>query len=211
MKKLILLFALALSAFLSQAQTATLKAGDNAPEFKLKNVDNKEVSFASYPKAKGFIVVFTCNTCPYAVAYEQRIIDLDKKFRSQGYPVIAINPNDPEASKADAFNKMQDLAKEKKYPFPYLFDAGQKVTDEYGAKHTPHLFIVSKTAKGNIVEYVGAIDNDPEGTKTEKIKYAEDAIAALKSNQKPAITATKEIGCTVKRKEKKIGYNKSAF
>lgn len=202
MKKIILLLALAFSAFLSQAQTTTLKAGDTAPDFKLKNVNNKEVSFASFPKAKGFIIVFTCNTCPYAVGYEQRIIDLDKKFSSQGYPVIAINPNDPEASKADAFNKMQDLAKEKKYPFPYLFDAGQKVTDQYGAKHTSHIFIVSKTAKGNVVEYVGAIDNDPEGTKTEKIKYAEDAIAALKSNQKPAVTQTKEIGCTVKRKAK---------
>ncbi|PIF29880.1 peroxiredoxin [Flavobacterium sp. 9] len=186
---------------LSQAQT-TLKAGDTAPDFKLKNVDGKEVSFGSFPKAKGFIVVFTCNTCPYAVAYEQRIIELDKKFKSQGYPVIAINPNDPEASKADSFDKMQDLAKDKKYPFPYLFDAGQKITDEYGAKHTPHLFIVSKSAKGNVVEYVGAIDNDPEGTKTEKTKYAEDVIASLKSNQKPAITQTKEIGCTVKRKAK---------
>lgn len=187
---------------LSQAQTATLKAGQTAPDFKLKNVDGKEVSFASYPKAKGFIVVFTCNTCPYAVAYEQRIIELDKKFKSQGYPVIAINPNDPEASKADSFDKMQQLAKDKKYPFPYLFDQGQLVTDQYGAKHTPHLFIVSKTAKGNVVEYVGAIDNDPEGTKTEKTKYAEDVIASLKSNQKPAITETKEIGCTVKRKAK---------
>lgn len=202
MKKVILLLALAFSAFIAQAQTATLKAGDTAPDFKLKNVNNKEVSFASFPKAKGFIVVFTCNTCPYAVGYEQRIIDLDKKFSSQGYPVIAINPNDPEASKADAFDKMQDLAKQKKYPFPYLFDAGQKVTDAYGAKHTPHIFIVSKTSKGNVIEYVGAIDNDPEGTKPEKIKYAEDAIAALKSNQKPAVTQTKEIGCSVKRKAK---------
>ena len=202
MKKIILLLALAFSAFIAQAQTATLKAGDTAPDFKLKNVNNKEVSFASFPKAKGFIIVFTCNTCPYAVGYEQRIIDLDKKFSSQGYPVIAINPNDPEASKADAFDKMQDLAKSKKYPFPYLFDAGQKVTDAYGAKHTPHIFIVSKTAKGNVIEYVGAIDNDPEGTKAEKIKYAEDAIAALKSNQKPAVTQTKEIGCSVKRKAK---------
>ncbi|KIO50873.1 thioredoxin family protein [Flavobacterium hibernum] len=202
MKKIILLLVLAFSAFIAQAQTATLKAGDTAPDFKLKNVNNKEVSFASFPKAKGFIVVFTCNTCPYAVGYEQRIIDLDKKFSSQGYPVIAINPNDPEASKADAFDKMQDLAKQKKYPFPYLFDAGQKVTDAYGAKHTPHIFIVSKTSKGNVIEYVGAIDNDPEGTKAEKIKYAEDVIAALKSNQKPAVTQTKEIGCSVKRKAK---------
>jgi peroxiredoxin len=193
---------LVFSILFAQAQTATLKAGQTAPEFKLKNVDGKEVSFASYPKAKGFIVVFTCNTCPYAVAYEKRIIELDKKFKPQGYPVIAINPNDPEASKADAYDKMQQLAKDKKYPFPYLFDQGQVVTDQYGAKHTPHLFIVSKTTKGNIVEYVGAIDNDPEGTKTEKTKYAEDVIGALKSNQKPAITETKEIGCTVKRKAK---------
>lgn len=187
---------------LSQAQSTTLKAGETAPDFKLKNVDGKEVSFASFPKAKGYIVVFTCNTCPYAVAYEQRIIELDKKFKAQGYPVIAINPNDPEASKADSFEKMQELAKDKKYPFPYLFDAGQKVTDQYGAKRTPHLFIVSKTDKGNVVEYVGAIDSDPEGTKTEKTKYAEDVIAALKSNKKPAVTQTKEIGCTVKRKAK---------
>ncbi|MEG0850510.1 thioredoxin family protein [Flavobacterium plurextorum] len=202
MKKIILLLMLAFSAFLAQAQTTTLKAGDTAPDFKLKNVDNKDVSFASFPKAKGYIVVFTCNTCPYAVGYEQRIIDLDKKFKPQGYPVIAINPNDPEASKADTFDKMQDLAKEKKYPFPYLLDPGQKITDEYGAKRTPHIFIVSKTAKGNVVEYVGAIDNDPEGTKADKVKYAEDVIAALKSNQKPAVTQTKEIGCTVKRKAK---------
>ncbi|MCC9019655.1 thioredoxin family protein [Flavobacterium tructae] len=187
---------------LSQAQSTTLKAGETAPDFKLKNVDGKEVSFASFPKAKGYIVVFTCNTCPYAVAYEQRIIELDKKFKAQGYPVIAINPNDPEASKADSFDKMQELAKDKKYPFPYLFDAGQKVTDQYGAKRTPHLFIVSKTDKGNVVEYVGAIDSDPEGTKTEKTKYAEEVIAALKSNKKPAVTQTKEIGCTVKRKAK---------
>lgn len=202
MKKIILLVMLAFSAFLSQAQNATLKAGDTAPDFKLKNVDGKEVSFASFPKAKGYIVVFTCNTCPYAVGYEQRIIDLDAKFRPQGYPVIAINPNDPEASKSDTFDKMQELAKNKKYPFPYLFDAGQKVTDQYGAKRTPHLFIVSKTAKGNVVEYVGAIDNDPEGKNPQKIKYAEDVIASLKSNQKPTITQTKEIGCTVKRKAK---------
>lgn len=201
MKKYITIM-LVFTAILSQAQSKTLKAGETAPDFKLKNVDNKDISFESYPKAKGFIVVFTCNTCPYAKAYEQRIIDLDKKFKPEGYPVIAINPNDPEASKADTFEKMQDLAKEKKYAFPYLFDQGQVVTDQYGAKHTPHLFVVSKTAKGTVVEYTGAIDNDPEGTKTEKTKYVEEVIASLKNNQKPAVTETKEIGCTVKRKAK---------
>jgi peroxiredoxin len=201
MKKYITLL-LVFTAILSQAQSKTLKAGETAPDFKLKNVDNKEISFESYPKAKGFIVVFTCNTCPYAKAYEQRILELDAKFKSQGYPVIAINPNDPEASKADTFDKMQDLAKEKKYSFPYLFDHGQVVTDQYGAKHTPHLFVVSKTEKGAVVEYTGAIDNDPEGTKSEKTKYVEEVVASLLNNKKPAITETKEIGCTVKRKTK---------
>jgi len=201
MKKYITLL-LVFTAILSQAQSKTLKSGETAPDFKLKNVDNKEISFESYPKAKGFIVVFTCNTCPYAKAYEQRILELDAKFKSQGYPVIAINPNDPEASKADTFDKMQDLAKEKKYSFPYLFDQGQVVTDQYGAKHTPHLFVVSKTEKGAVVEYTGAIDNDPEGTKSEKTKYVEEVVASLLNNKKPAITETKEIGCTVKRKTK---------
>jgi peroxiredoxin len=199
MKKYISIM-LIFTAFFSQAQSNTLKAGEAAPDFKLKNVDNKEISFASYPDAKGFIVVFTCNTCPYAIGYEQRILELDKKFRPQGYPVIAINPNDPEASPADTFELMQEHAKEKNYTFPYLFDAGQVVTDQYGAKRTPHLFIVSKTKKGAVVEYTGAIDNDPEGNKEDKIKYVEDVIASLKNNQKPKLTVTKEIGCTVKRK-----------
>jgi len=201
MKKCITVL-LIFTALFSQAQNNTLQAGQAAPDFKLKNVDNKEVSFSNYPDAKGFIVIFTCNTCPYAIGYEQRIIDLDKKFKPQGYPVIAINPNDPEASKADTFDKMQALAKEKKYTFPYLFDQGQLVTDQYGAKRTPHLFIVSKTEKGTIVEYTGAIDNDPEGNNKERIKYVEDVIASLKNNQKPTLTVTKEIGCTIKRKAK---------
>ncbi|PAM91567.1 thioredoxin family protein [Flavobacterium sp. IR1] len=190
------------SVLIAQAQSKTLKAGEAAPDFKLKNVDNKEVSFANFPDAKGFIVVFTCNTCPYAIGYEKRIIELNAKFKPQGYPVIAINPNDPEASKADTFVKMQELAKAKKYAFPYLFDPGQVVTDQYGAKHTPHLFVVSKSKTGTTIEYTGAIDNDPEGLKADKTKYVEDVITALKNNQKPAITETKEIGCTVKRKAK---------
>ena len=190
------------SVLIAQAQSKTLKAGEAAPDFKLKNVDNKEVSFANFPDAKGFIVVFTCNTCPYAIGYEKRIIELNTKFKPQGYPVIAINPNDPEASKADTFVKMQELAKAKKYAFPYLFDPGQVITDQYGAKHTPHLFVVSKSKTGTVIEYTGAIDNDPEGLKADKTKYVEDVITALKNNQKPAITETKEIGCTVKRKAK---------
>jgi hypothetical protein len=96
---------------------------------------------------------------------------------------------------------MQELAKEKKYAFPYLFDNGQTITNLYGAKNTPHLFVVSKTTKGYIIEYTGAMDNDPEETNATRTNYVEQVITSLSNNEKPAITSTKAIGCTVKRKK----------
>lgn len=182
------------------ASSQTLTPGQKAPDFNLKNVDGKEVSFKNYPDAKGYIVVFTCNTCPYAKAYEKRIMALDKKYAPLGYPVIAINPNDPEASPADSYDKMQELAKSKNYSFPYLFDAGQVTTDAYGAKATPHIFLVAKTKEGNIVKYTGAVDNDTEDSDAGKTKYVEQVIAALMKNETPPFTVTRAIGCTVKRK-----------
>ena len=188
-----------LAGLFANAQFNTIAVGEAAPAFTLKNVDNKEISFAGYPKAKGFIVIFTCNTCPVSKAYEQRIIDLDKKYAPLGYPVIAINPNDPDASPGDSFEKMKELAKAKKYTFPYLFDAGQEITNLYGARVTPHVFIISKTPKGNIVEYTGAIDNDTREKEASPAKYVEQVLASLSKNEKPAVTVTKAIGCTVKR------------
>ena len=93
------------------------KVGDKATDFKLKNVDDKMVSMAEYKDAKGIIVVFTCNHCPFAKKYESRIMGLDAKFKSKGYPVIAISPNDPTVVPEDSFENMQKLAKEKKYSF----------------------------------------------------------------------------------------------
>ena len=199
MKKIIVVI-FAFLCFFTNAQITTLAPGKAAPGFNLINVDSKEVSFDNYPKAKGFILVFTCNTCPYAKAYEQRIIYLNNKYVSQGYPVIAINPNDPEISGGDSFDKMKELAKAKNYTFPYLFDKGQVATNLYGAKNTPHLFVVSKTTNGNMIQYTGAIDNDPENADPNKIKYVEQVITSLINNEKPTVTVTKAIGCTVKRK-----------
>jgi peroxiredoxin len=184
----------------SNAQITTITPGQSAPDFSLKNVDNKFVGFKDYSSAKGFIVVFTCNTCPVAKAYEQRIIALDKKYASLGFPVIAINPNDPSVSPGDGFAQMQERAKDKQYPFPYLYDESQKITNLYGARNTPHVFLVKKTAAGPIVEYSGAIDNDPEESKSNRTRFLEQAIDALLHDQKPPVTVTKAIGCTVKRK-----------
>ena len=124
MRKIILIFSIALLS-VTTAFSQGYKVGDKAADFKLKNVDGKLVSLSNYSSAKGFVVVFTCNHCPYAQAYQDRIIALDNKFKSQGFPVIAINSNDPAISADDSYDKMVLRAKEKNYPFPYLFDETQ--------------------------------------------------------------------------------------
>lgn len=172
--------------------------GDIATDFSLKNVDGKMVSLSDYKNAKGFIVVFTCNHCPYAVAYEDRIIALDRQFASKGYPVIAINPNNPVKQPADGFSEMQVRAREKGFTFPYLFDDGQKIYPQYGATKTPHVYVLQKTAKGNEVKYIGAIDDNYEDASAVKVKYVEDAVHALLSGKDIAVKQTKAIGCSIK-------------
>ncbi len=177
------------------------KAGDAARDFKLKNVDGKEVSLASYKNTKGFIVVFTCNHCPFSKAYEQRIIELDKKYAALGFPVIAINPNDKTVEPEDAFDNMVVRAKEKKYPFPYLYDETQEIAKAYGATRTPHVFVLQKTAKANIVKYVGAIDDNADEPDAVKSKYVEDAVNALLKRKEVTVSSTKAIGCSIKWKK----------
>ncbi|HLN94854.1 MAG TPA: thioredoxin family protein [Flavobacterium sp.] len=172
--------------------------GDVATDFKLKNIDGKKVALADFKEAKGFIVVFTCNHCPYAVAYEDRIIALDKMFRAKGYPVIAINPNNPAKQKEDSFELMQVRAKEKGFTFPYLFDEGQTIYPQYGATKTPHVYVLEKTAKGNIVRYIGAIDDNYEDASAVKVRYVENAVNALLSGRDIEVKQTKAIGCSIK-------------
>ncbi|MCW3119343.1 MAG: resA 8 [Chitinophagaceae bacterium] len=183
------------------AQNPTITPGKAAPFIKLKNFDNRIVSFNDYPTAKGFIIIFISNTCPYSKAYEQRIIDLNKKYAPLEFPVIAVNSNDPEVSPGDSFIKMQEHAKAKHYGFAYLSDEKQVVADLYGARSTPHVFIISKKDSDYTVEYTGAIDNDTQNKNPHKIKYAEEALSAILNNQKPAITVTKAISCSISRKK----------
>jgi thiol-disulfide isomerase/thioredoxin len=156
------------------------------------------VSLADYNDAKGFIVIFTCNHCPYSVAYEDRIIALDKKYKSKGYPVIAINPNNPEISKGDDFASMQVRAKEKGFTFPYLMDEGQLIYPQYGATRTPHVFLLNKENNDLIVEYIGAIDNNFQDASAVTEPYVENAVDALLNNEKPSPNFTKAIGCSIK-------------
>lgn len=200
MKTIKIFGAAVLVAFISAFTVTTggYKVGDIATDFSLKNVDNKKISLKDIKNAKGYIVVFTCNHCPYAVAYEDRIIALDKKYSKLGYPVVAINPNNPEKQKDDSFAKMQQRAKEKKFSFPYLLDEGQKIYPQYGATKTPHVYLLQKTAKGNVVKYIGAIDDNYEDAAAVKQKYVENAVDALLKNKEVSVKETKAIGCSIK-------------
>lgn len=174
------------------------KIGDIATDFSLKNVDDKMVSLADYKDAKGFIVIFTCNHCPYSVAYEDRIIALDKEYKTKGYPVIAINPNNPASYPSDDFENMKIRAKEKGFTFPYLLDDGQKIFPQYGATKTPHVFILEKSEKGNVVQYIGAIDNNYQDASKADDTYVTKAINALLEGKEVAVKETKAIGCSIK-------------
>ncbi len=175
--------------------------GDTARDFKLKNVDGKMVSLADYGAARGFIVIFTCNTCPYAKLYEKRIIALDAKYKAKGYPVIAIQPNDGVLSSGDSFEQMVANAQKKGFTFPYLLDETQEIARTYGATRTPHVYLLNKEQGKLKVAYIGAIDNNHKDEEAADKKYVEDAVDALLGGRKAPTTFTKAIGCGIKWKE----------
>jgi len=176
------------------------KVGDVATGFNLKNVDGKMVSPESFKNAKGLIVVFTCNECPFAKAYEDRLIELDKKYKSKGFPVVAINPNDPTVQPSDTYENMVKKAKDKNFSFPYLYDPGRTISAVYGATNTPHVYLLSMNNNKLTVEYIGAIDdNSGDASKVTK-PYLSNAIDALLAGKKPEPSFTKAIGCGVKKR-----------
>ncbi|WP_310396355.1 thioredoxin family protein [Hymenobacter sp.] len=192
-----LCFALMLSSFSARPTAEGYKVGDKVADFKLKNVDGKMVSLADNKAAKGYIVVFTCNTCPYAKAYESRIVDLNKKYAPQGFPVVAINPNDPIVAPGDSYAAMQT----KKYAFPYLLDESQQVARMYGATRTPHLYVLTRKGNDFVVSYIGAIDDNSEDASAVKTRYVENAMTEIMAGKSPSTSATKAIGCTIKWKQ----------
>jgi peroxiredoxin len=198
MKKAILSTMLALAAVL--LVNAGLKPGDDATAFTLKNVDGKSVSLSDYNDQKGVILVFTCNPCPFAKAYEQRIIKLHNTYADKGFPVVAINPNDVDLSPDDSMEKMKARADEKNYPFVYLKDESQEVYKSYGASKTPHIYLLQKKGDKFKVVYVGAIDDNAMEEASVTKWYVADAIAALNSGSKPKPSTTKAVGCTIKTK-----------
>lgn len=175
--------------------------GDKVRDFKLKNVNGKMVSLSDFKDAKGFIIVFTCNHCPFSKAYEERLVELDKKYASQGYPVIAINPNDKSIVPEDSYDNMITNAKEKGFTFPYLYDELQETAKAYGATRTPHVYVLQKSQKDMIVKYVGAIDDNSDDASAVIKRYLENAVNELISGKKVSVPFTKAIGCSIKWKK----------
>ena len=200
MKKVKLLGIIGLMAVLTSGSPLRYEIGDAVADFKLKNVDGKMVALSDYTAAKGAIIIFDCNTCPYSRAYNDRIIGLNKKYSEKGFPVIAINPNDPQMSPGDSYEEMVSRAKEKKYDFPYLMDESQVVARSFGATNTPHVFVLQKNGSDFKVAYIGTIDNNSRDASSASKKYVEDAVDALLARQAVPTKTTKAIGCGIKWK-----------
>ena len=187
------------TAFVSNHPTG-YEVGDEVVDFKLKNIDGKLMSLSALEKAEGVIVVFTCNTCPFSIAYEDRIVALDKKYKNVGYPVVAINPNDVVKKPGDSFENMKKRAEEKGFTFPYLYDETQEVAKQFGATRTPHVYILKKEDKSLKVAYIGAIDNNSRDAEKVTERYVENALNDLLSGKSPSLNNTKAIGCSIKWK-----------
>lgn len=195
--KILLTLVLLTTALYAAAQ---LKVGDKAPDFNLKNIDHQMVALTDYADQKGVVVAFTCNHCPYAKLYEQRLIEIQSAYGTKGFPVVAINPNDPDLVPDDSFEKMVSNAREKGFNFPYLVD-DQTVFKQYGATRTPHIFLLKREGEGFKVAYIGAIDDNPQNADDVQDAYLAQAINALLKGENPAITETKAVGCSIKFKK----------
>lgn len=189
-----------LNFFLVTSFAQGYQVGSAASDFKLKNIDGKMVSLSDFKEAKGFVVIFTCNHCPYAKAYENRIIELDHKYRTKGFPVVAISSNDANLNEEDSYENMVKRSQEKNYTFPYLYDETQEVCKIYGAKKTPHTYLLQKTTSGLIVSYIGAIDDNFQDETMVKHPYLATAIESLLTGKKPDPNTTKAVGCSIKHR-----------
>ncbi len=177
------------------AAEAALKVGDKAPDWKdLPGVDGKDHSLSDYADAKALVVVFTCNHCPVAVAYEDRMIEFQKNYTDRGVQMVAICVNDRDADRLD---KMKERAEEKGFNFPYLYDESQKSAKEYGATCTPHFFVLNGDRE---VVYMGAMDDNNKADKVEE-QWLRDAVDAALEGKEPAKTATRQRGCSIKWKK----------
>jgi peroxiredoxin len=197
----IALFALAGVTVQAQETATPLALGSAIPmaDAKLKNVDGKDITIANVKGKKGTLVVFTCNACPWAKAWETRIVELGNTWAPKGIGMIAINPNDPSANREDGYDVMKSRAKQRGMKFPYVVDATSDLARAFGATRTPEVFLFDAEDK---LVYHGAVDDN--GREPDKVseRYLADALTAVSSGKEIAVAETKAMGCTIKFRKK---------
>ena len=194
---------LSLAAFAAD-NPVTLALGSSAPDFDLQGVDRRNWKLKDFADAKALIVLFTCNHCPTAQYYEERVKQIVNDYRSRGVALVAISPNDPKSVRldelgwtdlSDTFEEMKLRAKDREYNYPYLYDGDvETVSKAYGPVATPHVFVFDTARK---LRYAGAIDDSERVAKVTK-HYLRDALDAMLAGKEPAVGQTKVVGCSVK-------------
>ena len=170
-------------------------------QFELPNAANGILfSLDSFPGAKAVVVVFTCNHCPYAVAYEERLIQFAREYAPQQVPLIAICPNDAKQYPQDSFENMKVRVEAKGFNFPYLHDEDQSVATAYGAERTPHAYVLQKGINGWEVVYQGSWDDNYQDAANVTRKYVEETVQNLMEGKHKRIENTKPVGCSIKWK-----------
>jgi peroxiredoxin len=197
-KKVVLFFILLISFYgykVNDDNPVSL-TGNTVNDFSLLNTDNRYVSLSDYSGAKGFIVVFTCNHCPFAKLYTQRLNDLNSKYKTLGVPLLAINPMDTLAYQEESFALMQNKAANENFNFPYLQDGEQSAGKNFGAAHTPQAFVLWKENDKWIIKYSGAIDDN--GQNPEKaVSFVSAALDELLESKPVSIPQTQSFGCKI--------------
>lgn len=174
-----------------------LVLGDEAPlaDVKMKNVDGREVSITDVRGKKGTLVVFSCNACPWAQAWESRIVDLGNTYTVRGIGVVMVNPNDPGVVAADGFEQMKERARKRGMKFPYVVDATSDVARAFGATRTPEAFLFG--ADGRLV-YHGTVDDNARQPDKVQQRYLRDALDAVSAGKAVGVAETKAFGCSIK-------------
>lgn len=173
----------------------TLPIGASAPDFSLPATDGKTYSLESFKGANVLVVVFACNHCPYVIGSEDRLIGMANTYATRGVAFVVINANSTEHHAGDSFMAMQQRAREKKFPYPYLRDEDQSAARAYGALRTPHFYVFDADRK---LRYTGRMDNHPKDASLATTHELRDAIDAVLAGRKPEVELSNPIGCNVK-------------
>ncbi len=192
-------------SLLSAAISANaLELGDLIPaaDVNMKNVDGKELSFNDIKGEYGTLVIFSCNHCPYVIAWEDRITSIGNSYLEKGFGVIAVNSNNEKSYPGDGFEGMVERAAKLGLKFPYVVDATSDVARVFGAMRTPEIFLFDK--RGKLI-YQGAIDDNAEDADKVSAHYLKEALDAVLIGNDISLKETKSLGCSIKFRDKKVG------